>query len=98
MTFVLRALGYRDSGESPDFIWDASLQKAQELGVLTAGEYRLLAESRFLRAQVVYVSYFALDAAYKEGGTLLARLESSGTLDPDAVRQVRSGVTVSRLN
>ena len=64
----------------------------------TAGEYRLLAESRFLRAQVVYVSYFALDAAYKEGGTLLARLESSGTLDPDAVRQVRSGVTVSRLN
>ena len=98
MTFVLRALGYRDSGESPDFIWDASLQKAQELGVLTPGEYRLLAESRFLRAQVVYVSYFALDAAYKEGGTLLARLESSGTLDPDAVRQVRSGVTVSRLN
>lgn len=89
MTFVLRALGYRDSGESPDFIWDASLQKAQELGVLTAGEYRLLAESRFLRAQVVYVSYFALDAAYKEGELCwpVWRAPAPWTL----MRSVRSG-------
>lgn len=37
VTFVLRALGYSDSGSTPDFIWDTALDKGAEAGVLTAG-------------------------------------------------------------
>lgn len=98
MTFVLRALGYRDSGVTPDFTWDASLEKALALGVLTAGEHRMLTEASFLRAQVVYVSYFALDASYQSGGTLLSRLEASGVLDSAATQSIRASVAVTRVS
>lgn len=98
LTFVLRALGYQDSGESPDFAWDTSLSRALELGVLTAREHKLLVEEPFLRAQVAYVSYFALDASYKDGsGTLLSRLTDNGTVDPVVAQTVRNAVTVARL-
>lgn len=98
VTFILRALGYRDSGDAADFAWDTVLQRAVELGILTAGEQRLLLEQPFLRAQVAYLSYFALDAAYKNGmGTLQEHLVSNGVLDAAVLTVVRSGVYVSRL-
>ena len=98
MTFILRALGYKDEGEAPDFTWDTAIQRAQELGVVTAGESQLLQTQPFLRAHVVYFCYFALDASEKSGtGTLLDRLISSGALDADTVAAVRSSVQVSRI-
>ena len=98
VTFLLRALGYRDSGEAPDFTWDTALERAVELGVLTPGEEAMLTSETFLRAQVVYLSYFALDAPCQDGsGTLLERLVSGGILDGAVASVVRSGVEVSRL-
>ena len=99
VTFVLRALGYSDSGSAPDFTWNTALSKGLETGVLTAGEYKLLTEKTFLRAQVVYLSYFALSAQMKDGsGTLLDALSAAGSVDRTAVSAVMSGVTVTRLS
>lgn len=98
MTFVLRALGYRDSGEAPDFSWSSVLANAVGLGVLTPGEQKLLTEQTFLRAHVAYISYFALDVSDQgSGNTLVQRLVSDGTLDQVVVDTVRSGVTVKRI-
>lgn len=95
--FVLRALGYQD-GDGGDFTWDAALTKAKELGCLTAGEYSLLTQKPFLRAQVAYVSYYALDARRKTGETLLDHLAAAGSLDRNLVDTVRRGVSVTRVN
>ena len=97
LTFLLRALGYRDSGSNPDFTWQTVLPRARELGVITPGEYTLLSSSTFLRAHVAYLSYFGLDATCKEGGTLLESLSASGALDGEQVKAIRSQVTVSRI-
>ena len=97
MTFVLRALGYRDSGDSPDFQWDSALLRSLELGCITDGEYKLLVEESFLRAQVAYVSYYALDAGMKSGGTLLSHLTAAGTLDAAKVTAVRDSVVTERI-
>ena len=98
VTFLLRALGYRDSGEEPDFAWDTALRRAVELGVLTAGEEAMLTSGPFLRAQVVYLSYFALDAPCRDGsGTLQERLTAAGALDGAVTAVVRDSVAVERL-
>lgn len=58
----------------------------------------MLTGGSFLRAQVVYVSYFALSAATKDGGgTLLDRLVSVGGVDEAALYTTMNSVTVSRL-
>ena len=99
MTFVLRALGYQESGDAPDFTWSTALASAARLGVLTAGEQKILAEQTFLRAHVAYVSYFALDASYKGGGqTLVQKLVSNGVFDQLIVDAVRGGVAVQRIS
>ncbi len=99
LTFLLRALGYRDSGVSPDFTWDTALVRGQALGVITAGERALLAPERpFLRAQVAYLSYYALGANRRAGGTLQSYLISGGTLKLDQVNAARAAVTVQRVS
>lgn len=99
VTFLLRALGYQDSGETPDFTWNTALRRAVELGVLTDGEEDMLTRDPFLRAQVVYLSYFALDAPCKDGtGTLQERLTAAGILDSAVVSVIRSNVAVDRLS
>lgn len=98
VTFILRALGYQDSGDIPDFTWDTALQRGMDLGILTAGEYKMLMEEPFLRAQVAYLSYFALEHTYKDRAeTLQTQLTTSGVLDAADVAAVRGGIDVSRL-
>lgn len=98
MTFVLRALGYQEGGATPDFTWSTALDSSTKLGVLTAGEQKILSEQTFLRAHVVYVSYFALDASYQDGGnTLEQKLVSDGVFDQLIAAAVRGGVTVQRI-
>ena len=98
VTFLLRALGYTDSGAQPDFTWDTALQRGEELGLLTPGERQLLESGDFLRAHVVYLSYFALDAQERDGsGALLDRLISQGAVDQAVALLARSGVSVERL-
>lgn len=98
LTFLLRALGYRDSGENPDFAWDTALSTALELGLLDPYEHKVLTEEPFLRAQVAYVSYYALDAHPKGSPVTLADLLSaSGVLDPQQVKTVRASVTSPKI-
>ena len=97
VTLLLRALGYSDSGAAPDFTWDTAVSKAVSWGVLTSGEQAMLAGSDFLRAQVVYLSYFALNAPGKDGGVLLDRTVASGGLDRNRLEGIMASVTVPRL-
>jgi hypothetical protein len=63
ITFVLRALGYNDS--IGDFQWNTSVEKAVEIG-LVSNEYSLeLKNKKFLRDDVVGVSYSSLTVSQK---------------------------------
>lgn len=97
VTFLLRALGYSDSGTSPDFSWDNAVEKSVQFGVFNEAEQAMLEEDTFLRAQVAYLSYFALSAPLKSGsGTLLDQVAAGG-LDKASAQAVMSAVTVSRI-
>lgn len=58
MTFVLRALSYSD--KDGDFIWDKSLEYANDLELIDDAIYSSLKEQDFLRAQLAQLSYLAL--------------------------------------
>ena len=78
--FLLRALGYSVAGVHD---YTTSLERALELGALTPEEYRMLSEDPFLRAQVAYVSYYALDVIISGSQqTLAQKLESAGLFTP----------------
>lgn len=66
--FVLRALGYSDTG-TVDL--SGTLDRAVTCGVLTAGERDMLARDPFLRAELVYISFYALDAQISGTGQTL---------------------------
>ncbi len=79
LTFVLRALGYSDAyGE---FTWDNPFDLAEQVGILSNGVDR----ANFWRADVVLVSYAALDKEVKGSGRKLAdTLISAGVFTSDA--------------
>ena len=75
LTFVLRALGYSDA--EGDFVWKDPFALARQSGILPQGTDT----ARFLRADVVSVSYAALSARLKgEDRTLAQRLVGQGVL------------------
>ncbi len=94
MTFLLRALGYT---EETDFQWLSAVTDAQTLGVLTEGDVTMLTEKSFLRAQVAYLSYFALSAKTAGGETLLDRLATAGAVDAAVAKNAMSGLEGQRL-
>ena len=95
LTFILRALGYE---EGTDFRWKHAIANAQELGILTEGESGLLSEKPFLRAQVVYLSYFALSTNMAgQESTLLERLLVNQAIHSDSASAILDSVTVERL-
>jgi len=96
VTFVLRALGYSDSGSTPDFSWSGALSAGQSLGLLTQGEVSLLGSGTFLRAQMAYVSYYALDGMCKNSGETLLKALEKGGWDAKTAQEARAFVTVSR--
>lgn len=74
--FVLRAMGY-SSAANTDL--STTLTRAVAAGVLTERETAALAKATFLRAQLVYISYYALEAELADGsGTLADRLMDLG--------------------
>lgn len=93
MTFLLRALGYT---EGTDFQWLTAVEDAQALGVLTAGEVKELAEKPFLRAQVAYLSYFALWAETPGGESLGQRLVNAGVLESLDKAEFSSQTSIQR--
>lgn len=94
MTFLLRALGYT---EGTDFQWLTAIEDARKLDVLTDGEVVELTEKPFLRAQVVYLSYFTLSAKTPGGETLAQKLSAVGVLDTTLVDTSMSSPQNQRL-
>ncbi len=94
VTFLLRALGY---SEETDFQWLTAITDAETLGVLTAGEVSALTEKPFLRAQVAYLSYFALSAKTPGGERLADRLAAAEILDATLVNNSLSSMEDQRL-
>lgn len=66
--FMLRALGY-SSAANTDL--SGTMSNALANGVLTESEVSMLQSGTFLRADLVYVSYFALDALMADTGLTL---------------------------
>jgi hypothetical protein len=91
--FMLRALGYSAPGAS----LSTTLERAYESGVLTAGEIAALQSGSFLRADLVYVSYYALDAQLASGDeTLRESLLSQGVFTQAESREAAAMVSSSR--
>ncbi len=69
--FVLRALGYSSTANAD---LSDTLARAQSAGVLTEGEAAMLQRDPFLRAELVYISYYALEVQVVGTGRTLGEL------------------------
>ncbi|MBQ8837209.1 MAG: serine protease [Clostridia bacterium] len=79
LTFMLRALGYSDA--EGDFAWDNPFALAEGLGLLP----EVVDTEKFLRADIVTVSYAALSVNLKDSSQILAeKLIEKGALDAAA--------------
>lgn len=67
--FVLRAMGYSSAANKN---LSDTLLRAMNAGVLTDGDTAMLQSAAFLRAQLVYISYYALEADLPDGSQSLA--------------------------
>ena len=93
--FVLRAMGY-SSADNTNL--SGTLDHAVISGVLTNREAAALKTETFLRAQLVYISYYALDAQLPEDDwTLADTLMDLGVFTSGEWRQALKLVTTSRL-
>lgn len=98
ITFILRALDYDDSATVPDFTWSEAAEFALSSGVITQGEYEKLTTEDFLRAQVVYLSYFSLTTSMNANGqTLLNYLDGQGSLDSTLITTIMAKTGVNRI-
>jgi len=93
--FVLRAMGYSSSANTN--LAD-TLIRAEEAGVLTYGETAFVQTEKFLRADLVYISYYALDSRLPDSRDTLSDL----LIDKDVFskrewREAQELVTGSRL-
>lgn len=93
--FLLRALGY-SSTDTTD-ISDA-LDRAVTAGVLTAGERTALLSGTFLRADVAYLSYYALSARTSGSVALSQKLIDAGVFPAEDYRAAQTAVTTARLS
>lgn len=98
MTFVLRALGYTESGINPDFTWQNAMDAAVAYGVIRQSEAALLSGGSFTRAQVVYMSVCALSAPTKTGGILLDKTASNGGYNQSTMQTVLNRISALRLS
>lgn len=79
ITFVLRALGYTDSGNSPDFSYSGSISFAVEIGLADEG---LLEDTDFTRGDVAVISRNALSQPLRDSQeTLYQRLVDDGVIE-----------------
>lgn len=82
MTFLLRALGYDDSGG--DFQWNEANEFGKEIGLIDESTYFEITSKTFLRDHVAKISYNALFNKVKgTSNTLLEKLIALGALDAD---------------
>ena len=95
MEFILRALGYSSAATSN---LSTTMDRAAEHGVITAAEKTMLQSSTFLRADLVYVSYYALDAHVADSSdTLRDVLIDRGVFSSSASRKALELVGSDRM-
>ncbi|BAK99360.1 putative surface layer protein [Oscillibacter valericigenes Sjm18-20] len=93
--FVLRALGYSSTGTTD---LTGTLDRAVSCGVLTVSEKTVLARDSFLRADLVYVSWYALDAQVSGAGqTLRQTLLSRGIFTENENSSAAGLISGSRI-
>ena len=93
--FILRALGYSSTAQTD--ISDA-LTRAVSCGVITGSERAALESGDFVRADVVYLSYYALEAVLSgEPFTLYEKLISDGIFTSSDYRRATALVTTQRI-
>ncbi len=94
--FILRALGY-SSAENTNI--SGALTNARDYGIITDGELdMLLTASPFTRAELVYLSYYALDAYLFESTTTLRQhLMDAGVFNTYQSITATSMVSGSRM-
>lgn len=87
-TFLMRSLGYADSGESADFSYADALTFATEKGVVDSVNCDA---DNFMRDDVVAMSYTALSVQPKDGAhdTLLDQLVADGAIDAAKAKPVQ---------
>ncbi len=82
LTFLLRALHY---DEGTDFAYTSVLSDAVTLGLFSSRELGALNRTPFLRAQMVYLSFYTLFGIEQtQGRALLLQLIAQGDVDADA--------------
>jgi len=93
--FILRAMGYSSAANTN--LAD-TLDRARIAGVLTAGEVGELQTGQFLRADLVYISYYALEALMPDGSqTLGQELTGKGVFTQEAWESAQRLVISSRM-
>ena len=93
--FLLRAMGYSSAANTN--LAD-TLTRAMDCGLLTAGEASMLQTDRFLRAELVYESYYALETILPDGGrTLGDALMDKGVFSWEEWQTARGMVSGWRL-
>lgn len=96
MEFMLRALGYSSTATSD---LSDTLVRAMDSDVINAPELAMLKSGPFLRAELVYVSYYALDATVSGSGlTLQKKLLNKGVFTSADVTSAAALISSSRLN
>ena len=93
--FVLRAMGYSSTANTD---LSNTLQRAWESGVMTEGEVDAFGSlERFSRAEMVYISYYALFAELPDGGTLADSLQNKGVFDSTNWKSAKRMVDTERF-
>lgn len=93
--FVLRAMGYSSTANTD---LSDTLLRAWEADVLTEGEMETFEElETFSRAEMVYISYYALFADLPTGETLADSLQDKGVFDSDAWKSAKRMVDTDRF-
>ncbi|MBR6678025.1 MAG: S-layer homology domain-containing protein [Oscillospiraceae bacterium] len=93
--FILRAMGYSSFTNTE---LDGTLANAVASGVITEAEKCALENNSFLRADLVYLSYYALQATMPDGADTLAdQLMEKGVFSPADYRSARQLVSSERI-
>lgn len=93
--FVLRALGYSDTTQTDI---RTAADRALTAGVITRGEKAVLEANGFLRADVAYLSWYALDVPVAANmQPLHQKLEAAGVFTSADYRSAMELVTSARL-
>lgn len=95
LEFVLRALGYSSTAQTDI---TTAADRALEFGVITFGERAALNSGDFLRADVAYISWYALGVPLPGSlQTLHEKLENAGVFTQEAYRNAYMLVRTPRL-